>query len=71
MKRRFTVICEWQDTQDNDHCDADEIQVLAENAGQAISAAQAKWKKTIATKWPGLALEKVWILTPALRRSLV
>lgn len=68
--RRFVVLCEWVDRQDDSHFDADEVQVAAENAGSAAILAREKWTATIGAEWPSIRLEKVSILTPARRRSL-
>lgn len=70
MRRRFTVVCEWRHLNDDCVFDADEVQVVAESAGKAITAARRKWKATICETWPEIALERAWILTPARRRSL-
>ena len=55
---RFTVICEWSD---HDVFDADEIVVLAESRGEAISKARAKWAVTKGAHWPECRLEHVRI----------
>lgn len=65
MDRKYTVVCEWGDVEDNDHMDADEIQVRATSAALAISKAKKKWRLTIGAEWPSLRIEKVWIKTPA------
>ena len=70
MKRRFRVVCEWIDSQDNHVLDADEIQVSAESAAQAISAAKRQWRLTIGAVWPSCRLEKVWVVTPTRQESL-
>lgn len=68
--RKFVVICEWIDREDDSHCDADEVQVRAKDAASAVSAAREKWTNTIGAEWPSVRLEKAWILTRARRLSL-
>ena len=70
MNRRFRVVCEWTDSRDDYVLDADEIQVTAESAAQAISAAKRPWSLTIGAIWPSCRLEKVWIVTPTRQGSL-
>ena len=70
MNRRFRVVCEWTDSRDDYVLDADEIQVTAESAAQAISAAKRQWRLTIVAIWPSCRLEKVWIVTPTMQGSL-
>lgn len=65
MKRRFTVLCHWIDSKDESFLDCDEIQVCAENAGEAIREARKQWRLRVGAKWPSLRLEKLLILTPA------
>lgn len=69
MEREYRVVCEWVDANDNDHTDADEIQVRAGNAASAIVAARKRWVSTIGAEWPRCRLSKVWILTPDLERG--
>lgn len=70
MKRRFVVLCQWTDSKD-DHCfDADEIQVWAVCAEEAIREARKQWRLRVAAKWPSLRLEKLLILTPARLREI-
>ena len=55
---RFTVICEWSY---HDVFDADEIVVLAESRGEAISKARVKLAVTKAAQWPECRLDRVHI----------
>jgi hypothetical protein len=55
---RYTVICDWSD---HDVFDADEIVVLADSRGEAISKARAKWAITKGAKWPECTLDRVYI----------
>jgi hypothetical protein len=71
MRRRYAVVCEWTDTRDESVLDADEIQVFAENAEEAARSARRQWRLTIGADWPSCRLERIWISTPARRRSLV
>ena len=67
MKRRFRVLCHWIDSKDESFLDCDEIQVSAENAGEAIREARRQWRLQVGAIYPSLRLEKVLILTPAQR----
>ena len=68
MGRRFMVVCEWSDSQDNDHMDSDEIQVWAESAAGAVQKAMKKWRLTIGAEWPQCRLTRSWAMTPRRRR---
>lgn len=70
MERRFVVICDWQSTVDEYEFDADEIQVSAKSADEAISRAQEMWSAMHGRKWPHIRLERCWILTKNKARSL-
>lgn len=70
MARRFTVLIEWTDKYDDSHFDADEIQVRADSAAQAIAAARAAWAATIGAEWPRCQPGKATILNAAGRRRL-
>ena len=71
MARKYTVLIEWTDADDDCHFDADEIQVRADSAASAVSAAREKWAKTIGAEWPRCRPGKATILNAAARRRLV
>lgn len=63
---RFTVILDWRD---HDVSDSDEMQVCAKTAAGATSRARAIWSATNGDAYPDCHLEKVWILTPRMKRE--
>ena len=71
MRRRFTVILEWQDCKDKDWVEADEIRVWAKTAAGAASRARAEWLRTKGAEWPRCVLTRVWVMTPERRRELL
>jgi len=58
--RRYTVICEWTDSE---NMDADEIVVYADDATQAVEKARKRWRLEIGMAWPACKLEKTFVLT--------
>ena len=70
MARRFVVLVEWVDGDDDCHFDADEVQVFADSAASAVAAARDKWAATIGAEWPRCRVERVRILNAAARKRL-
>jgi hypothetical protein len=68
---RYTVILEWEDSEDKEWCDADEIVAHAKSAAGAASRARARWIRTNGAKWPRCKLTRVWVMTPKKRRELI
>jgi hypothetical protein len=67
---RFTVIVDWEDSEDKDWAEADEIRVWAKSAAGATSKARAEWKRTKGAAWPRCVLTRVWVLTRERHRDL-
>ena len=57
---RYTIVIDWTD---NGVSDADEIQVRADCAENAVRTARARWKSAIRDEWPGCRLVRAWVLT--------
>lgn len=57
--RTFVVTLHWTSATHDDHFDADEIQVLARNAEEALFFGRARWEATIGAKWPDLRVDAV------------
>lgn len=70
MARRYTVLIEWTDKQDDSHFDADEVQVVADSAASAVAAAREKWASTVGAEWDRCQQGRATILNAASRRRL-
>jgi hypothetical protein len=60
-KKKWTVVIEWAD---GDVSDCDELHVYAETAAGATSKARKAWSRENLAKFPNLAIESVFVLTP-------
>jgi len=69
--KRYTVILEWEDSEDKEWIESDEITVRARTAAGATSKARAQWLRTKGAAWPRCVLTRVWVLTAAKRKEFL